>query len=334
MILRLFVTALLALTCLHAQPGTRRDFDIPVPAMSDPATRIPVTIFEGARPGPTLLITCGIHGFEFVPIMGAQRVLDQIDPAQLSGKFILVRIAHLPAFERRTLFFNPHDGRNLNRVFPGSPLGTQSQRIAHAISDLIGQADYHIDFHGGDGTETLADFAGSYGGKLAEKQFETSNQIARAFGLPRIVEYKVDTEEQLNTGRSCNRQAVAMGKPTVLVEMGGRGTATETQITLGARGITNVLKSLKMLPGAPMLNRMMPLRFTGTTSLTYTQTGIWYPALTAGDPVTKGALIGVVKSLEGKELERLTSPTTGIILYMNSAPPANTGESALTIAVP
>lgn len=331
MIVRL-LGLLLPVAVLVAQ--TRVDLDVAVPAMADPATIVPITIFEGAKPGPTLVITCGVHGFEYVPILAAQRLLTEIDPKQLSGRVVLVRLAHVAAFETPTVFFNPNDRKNLNRVFPGSPTGTQTERIAHVISEWIGKGDLHIDMHGGDATEGLADFVGSYGGKLAEAQAATSSEMARVFGLGRIVEYRMDNQAQVDTGRSCNRQAVAMGKPTILVEIGGRGQAQANEVGVAVRGVINVLKSQKMLPGAPMLNRMMPQKFTSTASADFTKSGIWYPAVTAGADVKTGALVGVVKSYAGEELERVVAPADGLVLYMQLAPPARAGAPAITIARP
>lgn len=325
------VSSLLALAFL-AQSVTHSE--IPIPAFHDPATTIPITTFTGARPGKTLLITCGVHGFEFVPILAAQRLLTELNPQQLAGRVVLVRLAHAPAFARRTLHLNPHDGLNLNRVFPGSPTGSQSQRIAHALSALIEQADYHIDMHGGDGNELLDAFVGTYGGPLAATQFAASDRMARAFGLPRIVDYRMETWEQVNSGRSCNRQAVAAGKPTILVEIGQQGRAEPAEVALATRGVLNVLRALEMLPGAPLLNRRQPLRYDGTVGVSFTHTGIWYPAVTPGVAVTAGQALGVVRSLVGEVLEEVKAPQAGVVLYMTYAPPVNAGESAVTIARP
>ncbi len=316
-------------------PGTRLDVDLPVAEMGDGGTVIPVSVLHGAKPGPVLAITCGVHGFEFIPILAAQLLLPQLDPKQMSGTLMLVRLAHVPAFLKRTIFFNPNDGKNLNRVFPGSPTGTQSARIAFAISrEVIAKADMHIDMHGGDGTESLVNFAGTYGGKLAEAQYEKSREMGMAFGLPVIVEYQMDTWEQVNAGRSCNRQAVAAGKPTLLVEIGEMGKRDPALVDLAVRGMLNVLKSQKMLPGAPMLNKRMPAQFVGTASASSKFDGIWYPKVSAGAAVKEGEIVGTVKDFAGKDLEEIAAPEEGMVLYMLSAPPVNAGQSVVTVARP
>jgi hypothetical protein len=95
-----------------------------------------------------------VHGYEFPSILAGQQLLGRIDPRALRGTIILVRIAHVEAFENRVPYVNPHDRKNLNRVFPGRPEGTQSERIAWALTtEVIRRSDMHVEVHSGDGAE-------------------------------------------------------------------------------------------------------------------------------------------------------------------------------------
>src|SRR5215472_12617347 len=98
------------------------------------APSIPVTIVRGAKPGPTLALIAGNHGYEYPPILALQRLRAQIDPASLAGTVIMVHVANMPSFLGRTVYFSPADGKNLNRVYPGQRDGTMSERIAYAIT--------------------------------------------------------------------------------------------------------------------------------------------------------------------------------------------------------
>jgi predicted deacylase len=142
-------------------PGTRADIQLPVPFGSDPATHIPVSVFHGAKEGPTLLLSVGIHGAEYVPILATQQLLKRLDPKRMAGTLIVVPVAHVASFERATVYYNPFDHKNLARVFPGRPAGTQTERIAHIFTtELLRRADVLIDLHGGDATESLHPFGG------------------------------------------------------------------------------------------------------------------------------------------------------------------------------
>ena len=117
--------------------GQRLDLDLAVPAgTADGATRVPVTVFHGASPGPVLALTAGVHGYEFVPILAAQRLLTEIDPATLRGTVVIVRLAHVEAFEQRVPYVNPFDRKNLNRVFPGRPDTRWFGDSAEAVATL------------------------------------------------------------------------------------------------------------------------------------------------------------------------------------------------------
>ena len=315
--------------------ASRLDLDLPVPAgPSDAATFIPVSVFHGARPGPVLAITLGIHGYEFPPILAGQRLLDRLDPRQLSGTLILVRLAHVEAFRHRAVFYNPSDRKNLNRVFPGRPDGSQSERIAHVLSqEIIRRAELHIDIHSGDGAELLEPFAGIYGGKLAASQYPRSREMGLAFGLRNVITYPMDTQDQVDRGRSCNRQAVAQGLPTVLIEIGENGRTDESFVAPLLDGLLNLLRTLKMIPGPPRPLRRDTTLFHKTTHGSATKNGILYPALRPG-PIRRGALIGTVRDYAHHVLEEITSPVDGFIQYMQAGPPINAGDSAATIALP
>ena len=52
------------------------------------------------------------------------------------------------------------NGKNQNRVYPGRADGTQSERIAHAITtEVIDRATHVVDVHGGDGNEDLRTYS-------------------------------------------------------------------------------------------------------------------------------------------------------------------------------
>jgi hypothetical protein len=134
---------------LDVAAGERADIDLVVAAgATDPATYIPVSVFHGAANGPVLALTMGVHGYEFAPILAGQALLERLDARELEGTVILVRIAHVEAFEGRVPYVNPHDRKkptpeNAERVHRalvsfGAPL--QDLTVADLASpDLIFQ---------------------------------------------------------------------------------------------------------------------------------------------------------------------------------------------------
>src|SRR5262245_22211052 len=123
----------LAVGSASAKRGEKASGWIEIPAGSDPAVRIPVSVVHGAKPGPVLALVAGTHGYEYTSIVALPRVLSRLDPRRMTGALILVHLANPPAFFERRIYRNA-DGKNLNRVYPGKADGTQTERIAFAIT--------------------------------------------------------------------------------------------------------------------------------------------------------------------------------------------------------
>jgi predicted deacylase len=116
--------------------GTKQHFMVPIVTGHD-STFIPVSVFNGAKDGKTLGITAGVHGYEYAPIMGAQKLINSIDLEKLKGVVILVQLAGLDSFLGRSPYTSPVDGKNLNRSFPGSETGTNTEKVAKLSPKLI-----------------------------------------------------------------------------------------------------------------------------------------------------------------------------------------------------
>jgi predicted deacylase len=298
---------------------------IPVPAGKDEATSIPVTVIHGGAPGPTLALIAGNHGYEYTPVIALQRLLPNLDPKQLSGALILVHVANMPSFLKRTIYYSPVDGKNLNRVYPGKADGSVSERIAYQITkEVIERADYVLDIHCGDGNESLRPY--SYwdvnaGGK---EVVEKSRQLALAFGLDRII---MDTERPTDPAHSiyCSTTATTRGKPAITIESGGLGATDNDSIERIERGVLSVMRHLKMIEGQPQPVEH-PMFIDRSAVLRSDETGIFYPLAEKGHTVVKGALMGYVTDFFGARIYELRATFSGEVLYILGTPPVSKGE--------
>jgi hypothetical protein len=150
-----------------AAPGSRATGWLAVETAPGEVTQIPVVVIHGGQPGPRLAITAGTHGGEYTGPAAMRSLLlspEAGDPAilaQLNGSIIATLAASPAAFRARSIYVNPQDGKNLNRVYPGSATGSASERIAHAIAtQLMTGADVYMDLHAGDINEALSPFVG------------------------------------------------------------------------------------------------------------------------------------------------------------------------------
>src|SRR5215831_7270092 len=90
---------------------------------------LPCTIIRGRSPGKRLLVTAGVHGAEYSSIEAARR-LTRLDPDEIAGELVVLPVVSIEAFWKHLAFTSPIDNKNLNRVFPGDPKGTASDRRA------------------------------------------------------------------------------------------------------------------------------------------------------------------------------------------------------------
>jgi predicted deacylase len=308
-----------------ARRGEKVSGFIDVPDAADPGTRIPVTIVTGTTSGPVLALIAGTHGSEPSPIVALQRVRAELDPSLLTGTVVIVHVANMPSFLHRTIYRGPWDQKNLNRVYPGNPAGTTSERIAHAITtQVIDQCDALVDMHSGDGNEALRPY--SYWNKLGldDEVDLVAREMTLAFGLDHIV---VDTGRPRDANASVftSNTAALRGKPAVTTEAGGVGVPTEEEILLNLNGAFRVMRYLGMLPGfRETVER--PRWIEESEVVTSPDTGTWHAAVAPDQVVEKGDLLGRLTDYFGDTIAEVRAPLSGVVLYIVVSPAMSKGE--------
>src|SRR6266487_5272808 len=101
-----------------AAPGQKSTGYLEVPAAIDAATNIPVVVVNGAKPGKVLALVSGAHGTEYASIIAIEKLISDLDPAQVTGTVILVPLVNVPSFEQKVPHVNPVDGKSMNRFYP------------------------------------------------------------------------------------------------------------------------------------------------------------------------------------------------------------------------
>lgn len=310
---------------VRAEPGKVVSGYIPVPAGVDSATRIPVSLVQGRAPGPVLALVAGTHGAEVAPIVALQRLRASINPATLRGTLILVHVANMPSFVHRTIYRNPWDQKNLNRVYPGDPNGTVTQRIADLITrEVIDKCDYLVDMHAGDGNESLTPF--TYWNKLGvdPRADSIARDMALAWGNPHIY---IDTSRPRDLRASVYTQNTAhlRGKPSITTETGALGVPAEAMVARNVEGAQRLMRYLGMLPGAPtMLTR--PNWIDRADVLTADVGGAWHARVDRGARVSAGQILGQLTDYFGHPTVQVRAPYAGTVLYVIGSPAITKGE--------
>ena len=302
---------------------------IEVPAGVDAGTRIPVAIIRGSRPGPTLALVSGAHGTEYASIIALEKLIQQLDARQISGTVIVVPLVNIASFQQKVPHVNPVDGKSMNRFYPGKQDGTQTERASYLITkQVVEQADYLIDLHGGDIDENLRPY--SYWSKTGNEKLDaTTHDMVLAFGLDHIIRV-TDRPKDRNASRYLESTGSTRGKPSITAEAGHSGTVEPEDVDALVNGSLNVMRYLKMLPGtAKMVDH--PVWVSKIDTVASDQDGIFYPLVARGSYADQGMKIGYVTDYFGNVIFEARAPEAGVILYICAVPSMKKGDTIANI---
>src|SRR4051812_1473012 len=102
-----FAQSKLMVGTASAGPGEKVNGFIEVPAGIDAATRIPVTIIRGTKPGPVLALVSGAHGTEYTSIIALEHVIQHLEAGEISGTVIVVPLVNVESFHQKVPHVNP-----------------------------------------------------------------------------------------------------------------------------------------------------------------------------------------------------------------------------------
>ncbi|MDO4267075.1 MAG: M14 family metallopeptidase [Eubacteriales bacterium] len=286
--------------------------------------QVKVQVIRGAYPGKQLVITAGMHGCEYVGIRAAAELYRLLDPQKMHGTVVLLPLLNPSGFFQGRRQIMPEDGKNLNRVFPGTEQGSSTERLAAAVvREIYPDTDFLLDLHGGDANEDLTPlvFYPAAAGQLVE---ETAVSVAEKMSVPLRVASRADN--------GLYSRAAKEGIPGLLLERGCRGLWTEEEVHADLENIRQAMEALGILKPSghglcrPERGLCQPERGifqsgapqTDIREAVYEEAeaaGWWYVHGKAGDRVREGALLGELRDENGTVIQRVRARWDGVILY-------------------
>jgi predicted deacylase len=130
------------------RPGEKRHvrYEIGETYLGDPV-EIPVTIINGAEPGPRLCLTAAIHGDELNGVKVCQGVAERYSPEALHATLVVLHVVNVPAYQAQQRYIPIYD-QGLNRSFPGRVGGNTASRMAHEVFErFVNRCDLCLDFY-------------------------------------------------------------------------------------------------------------------------------------------------------------------------------------------
>jgi predicted deacylase len=192
----------------RVDPGERQNlrYTISETYLGDPI-RIPVTIVNGERDGPTVFLSAASHGDELNGVEVVREVAHEWDLSGLRGTLVCLPVLNVPGFLAQERYLPIYD-RDLNRSFPGRVDSTSAKRMAARIFDnFIAPCDFGVDFHTSTRGRTNMLHV------RADISDDAVARLARSLGTHVIIDGE-GGEGLLRT------EATRAGIPTVTVEMG------------------------------------------------------------------------------------------------------------------
>jgi len=286
---------------------------------------VPIIIERAKEPGPTILITGGIHGDEINGVEIVRQIVAKGYNKPQKGMIICIPVVNIFGFLSQTRQFP--DGRDLNRVFPGTKRGSLASIFAyHLMKEIVPLADYCLDFHtGGANRFNAAQIRINEGD-------EESLKLAKIFGAPFIMKSK-------RREKSYRDSAIKLGKKVLLYE-GGKSLDIDKKITqTGVNGALNVMHHLgirdftKELKTKSKRKVAQSIIVEKSKWIRATYSGMFRNTAVLGKLYNKGDKIGSISDPFGFFERTVKAPVKGYIFCINHAPIVNKGDAIIHMSI-
>jgi uncharacterized protein len=268
---------------------------------------VSVMVAKGTRPGKRIALVSGVHGDEISSVRALQTVMDQLDPAAMSGAVLAVLDVSRPAIEGMARRW-PNSGRgidliDMNREWPGNENGpTAPSRHAGLLFNrlLRPNTDYAIDFHTGTTGMDVTAF------HLARMDLPEVRAMAQLFPIDQIF------DNPAYPGLLANA-FIDAGIPAFTPEIGAPRILDHSMIPLFVEGTMNVLKHHGIIAGPMGRTGKETGIFIGNSAYAVLATNGGFVELLVKlkDKVEAGQRVAVQRNAFGEVVAEYTSGVTG-----------------------
>ena len=275
---------------------------------------VSVTVAKGARPGKRGVLVSGVHGDEMSSMHTVQTVMNQLDPAQMSGTVMAVTDVSRPALESMQRRW-PNQGRgidliDINREWPGNENGaTAPSRQAGLLFNrlLRPNADFAIDFHTGTTGFKVTAF------NIAGMDVPEVKAMVELYPVGQIFDNHVYPGVLHNA-------FMDVGIPSFTPEIGAARALDLEMISLFVEGTMNVLKHHGIVAGPMGRTGKDVTVFVGNSSFPILATagGLVEHLVKLNDKVEAGQKVAIQRDSFGEVVAEYTSGVAGEITGQRS----------------
>lgn len=282
--------------------------------------KIPIIVERSKLDGPTVLFTACLHGDEINGTEIVRQLIVQKINKPKRGTIICIPIINIFGFINKTREFP--DGRDLNRVFPGSKTGSLASRFAYYIlKDIIPHVDYAIDFHAGGASRFNAPQI-----RIVPENPELK-ELSDVFNAPFTLYSKNISGSFRN---SCDKLGIKM-----LLFEGGKSLDINEEVTNDAiEGTKRFLDHLDMLNPRKKANikSKKPIYIEKSNWVRAKYSGMFHGMVKIGSFIKKGELIATISDPYGKVEHKMKAPHDGYVINVNDAPIVYQGDAIFHVS--
>jgi predicted deacylase len=268
---------------------------------------VPVIIERSKIPGPTILFTAGLHGDEVNGVEIVRQIIAKGLNKPKKGTIICMPVLNVFGFLNGNRVFP--DGRDLNRVFPGSSTGSLASRMAFRfMHEIIPNVDLILDFHTGGANRFNAAQI-----RIAKNQPKLE-ELANIFGAPFVLYSNI-------IAKSFRAACMKLNKPILLFE-GGKSFFIDNSISeIGIQGVKRVLNHFDMLNDKMYGDiKKEPILFIEKSKwIRARKSGMFNLLVGINTFVKIGDILGEITDPYGKIHHPIKSPINGYIINVNEA---------------
>ncbi len=299
--------------------GKRTVLDLDVAKLHTRTTvKVPVIIERSKNPGPVVLLLAGIHGDEINGVGIVREIIEQKINKPTCGTIICIPVFNVFGYLIQTREFP--DGRDLNRMFPGSSNGSLASQFAYQFTKEIAPfVDYVIDFHTGGGErDNIAQIR-------CNIDDEKALELAKVFNPPMIVFSNNITKSLRDTLHN-------LGKTILLFEGGKSKELDANVINEGVNGTKNILIHLGLLEGEITV-KGNPIFVHKAKWLRASHSGMFKAMAKNGTFVKKKEVLGVIQDPFGEFKKKIFAPFNCHIFCINKTPIVNKGDALFHLSI-
>jgi predicted deacylase len=277
--------------------------------------KIPIIVQRSKIEGPVVLFSAGIHGDEINGVEIVRQLITKKINKPKTGTIICIPIINMFGFINRSREFP--DGRDLNRVFPGSRKGSLASRFAfHILTEIMPIVNYAVDFHAGGASRFNASQI-----RLVQNDAELK-VLADVFNAPFTLFSK-------NIGGTFRNASEKLKVKMLLFEGGKSLDINNTIAEEGVNGVKRLLSHLNMLDPKHQLDKeKSPTIYIKKSSWIRARcSGLLHDNATIGSFVKKGTVLATITDPFGKFERKVKAPNDGYIINANHSPIVYQGDA-------